>query len=124
MESVQNLETFDTHEFFFEFWSKNELILVHFWGYFGQKKGVQNFFSRRFGGEIFFRDLCLGNLAAANAAVTTKLAENEVPLQGFVSEAYIRPGSLPVQGPQLARTPNPGALCREPATGDRPLLVL
>ena len=52
------------------------------------------------------------NLAAANATVMTKLAENEVPMQGFVSEAEFVQGPCGCRGPQLARTPNPGALSR------------
>ena len=63
------------------------------------KKGVQNFFSRRIRGEEVNPHLYPPKLAAANAAVTTKLAENKVPRLGLAPEDEF------VQGPGFARGP-------------------
>ena len=58
MESEQKLDTIGTIFEIFEFWSKNETILVRFWPNFGPKKGVQIFFLADLGGK-FFSETCV-----------------------------------------------------------------
>ena len=73
------------------------------------KKGVQIFFSHRIRGEEVNPHLYPPKLAAANAAVTTKLAENKVPRLGLAPEDEFVQGPWLRQGSLLAWTPSQGS---------------